>query len=136
MSGLQHRYSPDETSAINDEMRDACNLWNTYIHSLANGTIPPGLHPPPALSGLFSQLIEGQNPLQSIEPKLNYTDPDDLEAATSVLYRVMSFGDMMFKFGQWAAQRGYLHANLTQCNCGTVADEDLNKFLDKPVDPT
>lgn len=133
--GWLHRFTPQEQDEINQEMWRVCSLWNTYIHGLANGTIPPGLHPPPALSSFFGALIESQNPLQSIENKLNPYDHDDLEAVNATLYRMMSFGDMMFKFGQYAAQQGYLHANLTQCNCGTVADADLAKFIGNPLDP-
>lgn len=87
-----------------------------------DGKIIWAVHAPPALARLCEEYAEAYVHQANIPVA-------DEETRRALVHHLSLFGESLFRFGQYCAQRGMLYANLTTCNCATVTDEDLARLL-------
>jgi hypothetical protein len=131
-SHSEHSFNQETVGTIRVEMERIANIWNAYLLQLTDSSVAVGIHPPPALCEFYTEMLDRSNPLEPLfiegEP-CNVCPRVPQEAVDTVMYTIMSFGDLMFRFGQYASARGLLHSNMTQCNCGSVDDSALAKLL-------
>jgi hypothetical protein len=117
---MGHEFTPQEKDDIRNESWWIAQAWNEFTDELQNSRVSGGAHTPPAMADLHMFLLTHDN----IEAST--LGPFDEE----MQHKMSTFGDIMFRFGQFCARRGLLHANLTTCNClDSALEEELNKIL-------
>ena len=127
-----HAYEGEEAEALQKEVNDLQNLWNAYIELTSDSRIEVGLHPPPAFMAMYAALLEINPPLVEVVEVVEHTQ-EVFEALQTAMTRVVAFADAMFRFGQWCVSQGMLHANATQCQCGTPTDDEIKEVADGGV---
>lgn len=112
-------FLPTEAAVLDQECEDVRCLWTQFVHYQLN-TVEGNVHNPPALLA-----SAGNMAFVTIE---DIAFPDE-DSRQMFLLIVGHFGGTMFRFGQFCSQRGVLAANMEQCRCGSVSDDDLAKLL-------
>ena len=132
---MHSEHTREEEQEIEKQTQDLLLAWNELSDRYFNGDVHHGEHPPPALMSIYEAILTTHNPLQVVSAVSMGMTPDGLtfgEALTEALGQIIAYGDTMFRFAQFCTTRGLLHANLVPCNCNTVSDEELRKWLGTP----
>lgn len=125
-----HNYTETEVRNINRETYDVFNLWNAMGAEITSQSIPAPLHTAPSLLHFLIVSLEQTQPIAALVPHmLEPMTQETSEAVDEVMVKIVAFGDFLFRFGQYCANRGLLYSNLTQCNCGKVTDDAIKAFL-------
>jgi hypothetical protein len=129
----EHKFSGEEAATIAKEIERLTELWNVYIAQLFDGDQALSVHTPPALASVYSVLLTDHSPLL---PLLGFVRPTQRAtlAAKLALANIASYGDTMFRFGQWCVAQGVKYADFTQCKCGTVSDTELFELVQKETE--
>lgn len=114
---------------------DLVNLWNAFSDELQSTDVYQGVHPPPALVNYYTAILTTNNPLEPVvdivQDKL-VEEPSMRAALVRAIGEIVTYGDVLFRFAQYCAARGFLYSNLIQCECGKVSDDELEKWIGNP----
>lgn len=128
-------YTADEKAVIEREVEALSNLWNAHMQEVGDSNIPYGVHPPPSIFALYHTLLTSHHSSPAVF-MAEFADSEDSERwehfIEETMGRVVAYGDVMFRFGQWCVSRGLLHANLIPCKCASVTDDMLSQLLEGP----
>lgn len=110
-------YDEKQRHCIHAEEENLKLAWFRYIDELKDGT-NLNFHLPPSL------MVTSLNILDAI-----FNATEDSEAVP--IQALAAFGGHMFIYGQQCAKDGALAANMVQCNCLDVTDEDIKNLIGK-----
>lgn len=116
---------------LQEEGRTLANLWNAQSVEQQNSATPHSVHPAPAVEHLLCKLLAHPGGPLDI---LRLTVPDEGsidERLVDIVYVMVTYGDALFRFGQYCALRGLLYSNLTACKCSNVSVDDINRLLEQ-----
>lgn len=110
---------------VNEEEAKWLELsWNELCDGMYTDN-SSAIHPPPALAEAAGEIAVVFLNRVGIN-----ADNVDEQMTSDAFHAMMAYGAAMFHFGQHTMQRGLLHANLTQCDCLEVTDDDIKAFYD------
>jgi hypothetical protein len=110
-------YTAEEKRQSQVDIDNLCSAWNIFCHERENG-VEGNVHMPPALfaaTGRIFEEVNDGNEMKMMLPQI-------------LIDRFAEFGSVMFEFGQRAARDGVLSANMVQCKCSEVTDEEIQKL--------
>lgn len=117
-------YSETELKDIEDDVEKIRNQWEIFHSELWNGTTGE-IHQPPALTLACARLF-----MLTLDSTLTPEEAVHL-GHDEEIQKVGNFAALMFAFGQRAQRDGLLSANMTQCYCTRVTDEDIENLIGK-----
>lgn len=120
---MGHILNDDEEKQYEEDVENIRKQWLIFIDEKANGS-HDSMHNPPALADACEFILNSM-----FETEVERQGQGNMAAIS--LEMIAAFGASMYVFGQRSARDGVLSANMLQCHCGTVTDEDIEKLISK-----
>lgn len=105
-------------------------LLEKFFDELHNSNKSLAPHIPPAMFGLALIMMgDEHSPVSDLGEQVQ-NNPDLAEPLQAVCAKIVAYGDMMFRFGQFCTTQGLWHEGLVQCNCLTnEIDQTIETIL-------